>query len=245
MTLLEIENLHAEVRGREIIKGLDLKINCGEVHAVMGPNGAGKTTLANLIMGNPNYKITAGKILFKGKNIVGLPVNERAKLGVFQSFQYPEEIPGVTVRNFLKLAYDILHPNEKKSVFDFGDMLLRVANKLKIDSSFLDRDINVGFSGGERKKIEILQLNILKPQLAVLDETDSGLDIDALKIVAKGVNNILSSGVSVLLITHYNRILEYINPNFVHVFVNGRIVKTGGPEIAKVLEAKGYESFAY
>lgn len=243
MALLKISNLHAKVDDKEVIKGLNIEINYGEVHAVMGPNGAGKTTLANLIMGNPKYEITAGEILFNGKNIIGMPVNERARLGIFQSFQYPEEIPGVTVRNFLKLAYDIIHPNEKMSIFDFGDMLIEIADRLKIDRSFLDRYINVGFSGGERKKSEILQLNVLKPELAVLDETDSGLDIDALRIVAEGINNVIGPDIGVLLITHYQRILDYVKPHFVHVFINGKIVKTGGPEVAKALEIEGYESF--
>ncbi len=244
MRLLKIIDLHARVGEKEVIKGLNLEIDYGEVHAIMGPNGAGKTTLANLIMGNPNYKITSGEILFEEKNIINLSVDERAKLGIFQSFQYPEEIPGVTVRNFLKVAYDALHPNEKISVFDFGDKLLKIAKSLKIDPVFLDRYLNVGFSGGERKKLEILQLNVLKPKLAILDEADSGLDIDALKIVSKGINAVLNENTSVLVITHYNRILEYVKPQFVHVFVNGRIVKTGGPMIAEELEARGYDSFA-
>ncbi len=243
MALLKISNLHAKVNDKEVIKGLNIEINYGEVHTVMGPNGAGKTTLANLIMGNPKYEITAGEILFDGKNIIGMPVNERAQLGIFQSFQYPEEIPGVTVRNFLKLAYDTIHPNEKMSIFDFGDMLIKMSDQLKIDRSFLDRYINVGFSGGERKKSEILQLNILKPKLAVLDETDSGLDIDALKVVAEGINNVIGPDIGILLITHYQRILDYVKPHFVHVFIDGKIVKTGGPEVAKELEIEGYESF--
>ena len=244
MTLLKISDLHAKVNDKKVINGLNLEINYGEVHAIMGPNGAGKTTLANLIMGNPKYQITSGKILFNGMNIIDTPVNVRAQLGIFQSFQYPEEIPGVTVRNFLKLAYDITHPNEKMSAFDFGDMLIKMAERLKIDKAFLDRYINVGFSGGERKKSEILQMNVLKPKLAILDETDSGLDIDALKIVAEGINNIVGPNIGVLIITHYQRILDYVKPKFVHVFVDGKIVKTGGEEVAKELETKGYESFA-
>ena len=244
MTLLKVSDLHAKVNDKKVINGLNLEINYGEVHAIMGPNGAGKTTLANLIMGNPRYQITSGKILFNGRNIIDTPVNVRAQLGIFQSFQYPEEIPGVTVRNFLKLAYDITHPNEKMSAFDFGDMLIKMAERLKIDKAFLDRYINVGFSGGERKKSEILQMNVLKPKLAILDETDSGLDIDALKIVAKGINNIVGPNIGVLIITHYQRILDYVKPKFVHVFVDGKIVKTGGEEVAKELETKGYESFA-
>ena len=244
MTLLKISDLHAKVNDKKVINGLNLEINYGEVHAIMGPNGAGKTTLANLIMGNPKYQITSGEILFNGRNIIDAPVNVRAQLGIFQSFQYPEEIPGVTVRNFLKLAYDITHPNEKMSAFDFGDMLIKMAERLKIDKAFLDRYINVGFSGGERKKSEILQMNVLKPKLAILDETDSGLDIDALKIVAEGINNIVGPNIGVLIITHYQRILDYVKPKFVHVFVDGKIVKTGGEEVAKELETKGYESFA-
>ncbi len=244
MALLKMIDLHARINGKEIIKGLNLEVNYGEVHAIMGPNGAGKTTLANLIMGSPKYEITSGKIVFDGKNVTTLPANERAKLGIFQSFQYPEEIPGVSVRNFLKLAYDILHPNKKIGVFDFERKLNDVARHLKIDGSFLNRYVNVGFSGGERKKLEILQLNVLKPKFAVLDETDSGLDIDALRIVANGINNVIGPNVGVMLITHYQRILDYIKPHFVHVFIDGKIVKTGGLEVAKELENEGYESFA-
>ncbi len=240
--LLEIRNLHVEVEGKEVLKGLNLNINPGETHAIMGPNGAGKTTLASTIMGNPKYVITDGDILFEGKSILEMTVDERAKFGIFQSFQYPEEIPGVKLRNFLKLAYDTVHPDKKLSVFDFGDLIVKQADKLKIDRSFLDRYINVGFSGGERKKSEILQLNVLNPKLAVLDETDSGLDIDALKIVSDGIKNFANPKVSVLIITHYQRILDHVKPDFVHVFMNGKIVKTGGMEIASELESNGYES---
>ncbi len=240
--LLEIRNLHVEVEGKEVLKGLNLNINPGETHAIMGPNGAGKTTLASTIMGNPKYVITDGDILFEGKSILEMTVDERAKSGIFQSFQYPEEIPGVKLRNFLKLAYDTVHPDKKLSVFDFGDLIVKQADKLKIDRSFLDRYINVGFSGGERKKSEILQLNVLNPKLAVLDETDSGLDIDALKIVSDGIKNFANPKVSVLIITHYQRILDHVKPDFVHVFMNGKIVKTGGMEIASELESNGYES---
>lgn len=240
--LLEIKDLYVEIDGREVLKGLDLSINPGEIHAIMGPNGAGKTTLASTIMGNPKYTVTNGDILFEGKSVLEMAVNERAKLGIFQSFQYPEEISGVKLRNFLKLAYDTMNPDKKLSVFDFGDLIIKQADKLRIDRSFLDRYINVGFSGGERKKSEILQLNVLKPKLAVLDETDSGLDIDALKIVSEGIKNFASPKVGVLLITHYQRILDHVKPDFVHVFMNGKIVKTGGMEIASELESKGYES---
>ncbi len=240
--LLEIRNLFAEIEGKKVLKGLNLSINPGEIHAIMGPNGAGKTTLANVIMGNPKYTVTNGDVLFDGKSILKMTVDERAKFGIFQSFQYPEEIPGVRLRNFLKLAYDTTHPDEKLSVFDFGDLLIKQADKLKIDRSFLDRYINVGFSGGEKKKSEILQLNLLKPRLAILDETDSGLDIDALKIVSKGIESFINPKVGILLITHYQRVLDQIEPDFVHVFVNGKIVKTGGMEIAAELESKGYES---
>lgn len=241
MEILKIVDLHAFIDEKEIIKGINITVNSNEIHAIMGPNGAGKTTLINVIMGNPKYKISSGDILFKGKSILGLSVDERAKLGIFQSFQYPEEIAGVTFMNFLKLAYEKVHPEKQMKVLEFGDMLIKTADSLKIDHDFLKRYVNFGFSGGERKKSEILQLNILNPQIALLDETDSGLDIDALRIVSNGINRAFENGMSVLLVTHYKRILDYVKPNFVHVFVDGRIIKTGGMEIAEELEKNGYE----
>ncbi len=241
MEILKIVDLHVSVGEKEIIKGINITINSNEIHAIMGPNGAGKTTLINAIMGNPNYKVSSGDILFKGKSILNLSVDERARLGIFQSFQYPEEISGVTFINFLRLAYEKVHPEKRMNVLEFGDMLLKTADSLKIDHDFLKRYVNLGFSGGERKKSEILQLNVLKPQIALLDETDSGLDIDALRVVSEGINRATENGMSVLLVTHYKRILDYVRPDFVHIFMDGKIIKTGGIEIAEELERNGYE----
>ncbi len=241
MEILKIADLHAFIEEKEVIKGVNLTVNTNEIHAIMGPNGAGKTTFINVIMGNPKYKISSGDILFKGKSILNLSVSERARLGIFQSFQYPEEISGVTFMNFLKLAYEKVHPEKQMNVLEFGDMLLKTADSLKIDRDFLKRYVNLGFSGGERKKSEILQLNVLNPQIALLDETDSGLDIDALKVVSDGINHAAEMGMSVVLVTHYKRILDYVKPNFVHIFIDGQIIKTGGIEIAEELEKSGYE----
>ncbi len=242
MELIKIVDLHASVGEKEVLKGVNLTVNENEVHAVMGPNGAGKTTLINVIMGNPKYNVTSGDVLFEGKSILKMTVDERARLGIFQSFQYPEEISGVTFINFLRLAHEKIHPDEKMGVLEFGDMLLKTADFLKIDRDFLKRYVNLGFSGGERKKAEILQLSVLNPRVALLDETDSGLDIDALRIVSEGINRAVNSGISVLLVTHYRRILDYVRPQFVHVFIDGRIIKTGGFEIAEELEKNGYGS---
>ncbi len=242
MEFIKIVDLHASIGEKEVLKGVNLTVNENEVHAVMGPNGAGKTTLINVIMGNPKYNVTSGDVLFEGKSILKMTVDERARLGIFQSFQYPEEISGVTFINFLRLAHEKIHPDEKMGVLEFGDMLLKTADFLKIDRDFLKRYVNLGFSGGERKKAEILQLSVLKPRVALLDETDSGLDIDALRIVSEGINRAVNSGISVLLVTHYRRILDYVRPQFVHVFIDGRIIKTGGFEIAEELEKNGYES---
>ncbi|BBJ27873.1 FeS assembly ATPase SufC [Athalassotoga saccharophila] len=241
MELIKIIDLHASIGEREVIKGVNLEVNKDEVHAIMGPNGAGKTTLINVIMGNPKYKVTSGDILFEGKSIINLSVDERARLGIFQSFQYPEEISGVTFMNFLRLAYEKMHPDKKMSVLEFGDMMVKIADSLKMDHDFLKRYVNLGFSGGERKKSEILQLSALNPKLALLDETDSGLDIDALRIVSEGINNASKKGMSIVLVTHYKRILDYVRPKFVHIFMDGRIVKTGGIELAEELERSGYE----
>ena len=242
--MLTIENLHAEVEGRTILNGIDLNVKAGEVHAIMGPNGSGKSTLSSVIAGNEDYDVTQGKILFKGKDLSGLDPEERAHLGIFLSFQYPVEIPGVTVTNFIKTA---INANRKaKSLTDLGasELLKKIREKstlLDIDSKFLSRSLNEGFSGGEKKRNEIFQMAMLEPTLAILDETDSGLDIDALKIVANGVNKFKAKENAVVVITHYQRLLEYIVPDFVHVLFGGKIVKSGTKELAHELEAKGYD----
>ena len=239
---LIIKDLHINVEGKEIVKGLNLEMNEGEIVALMGPNGSGKSSLANVIMGNPRYQVTKGKILYKGKNILELKVDERAKLGLFLSFQYPQEIPGVTLSNFLRTAYNSLNEN-KISLLDFKKLLEEKMSLLKMDKSFMSRYLNEGFSGGEKKRAEILQLAVLNPQLAILDETDSGLDVSSLKVVANGINKIKNSQNSFLLITHYNRILQYIKPNKVYIMVDGRIVKEGNAELADEIEKHGYEKF--
>ena len=242
--MLTIENLHAEVEGRAILNGIDLNVKAGEVHAIMGPNGSGKSTLSSVIAGNEDYDVTQGKILFKGKDLSGLDPEERAHLGIFLSFQYPVEIPGVTVTNFIKTA---INANRKAQGFsDLGasELLKKIREKstlLDIDSKFLSRSLNEGFSGGEKKRNEIFQMAMLEPTLAILDETDSGLDIDALKIVANGVNKFKAKENAVVVITHYQRLLEYIVPDFVHVLFGGKIVKSGTKELAHELEAKGYD----
>lgn len=236
---LEIKDLHVEIEGKEIIKGLNLTINTGETHAIMGPNGSGKSTLSNTLMGHPKYKITKGSIHFDGKDITVLKTNERAKLGIFLSFQYPAEIPGVTLSNFLFTAYKSVYGNI--SPMEFSKILKEKMEFLKFNPEFAKRHLNEGFSGGEKKRCEILQMSILNPKLAILDETDSGLDIDALKTVSNGINA-KNEETSVLLITHYQRILKYVTPNFVHVYIDGKIVKSGGKELAEELEAKGYET---
>ena len=238
---LIIKDLHVSVEGQKILNGVDLVVRKGEVCALMGPNGAGKSTLGYALMGHPKYTIDKGEVWYKGKSILELAPDERAKLGLFLSFQYPQEIPGVSVSNFLRTAHNAVKP-QQISVPDFVKLLKEKMKLLKIDDSFSRRYLNEGFSGGEKKRAEILQLAVLQPEMAILDETDSGLDIDSLKIVAQGVNTLLGPNMGVLIITHYQRILNYITPDRVHVMVKGRIVKSGGKELAHELEAKGYEA---
>ncbi|MFL2601493.1 MAG: Fe-S cluster assembly ATPase SufC [Flavobacteriaceae bacterium] len=242
--MLTIENLHSEVEGRTILNGIDLNVKAGEVHAIMGPNGSGKSTLSSVIAGNEDYDVTQGKILFKGKDLSGLDPEERAHLGIFLSFQYPVEIPGVTVTNFIKTAINANRKAQGLSDLGASELLKKIREKstlLDIDSKFLSRSLNEGFSGGEKKRNEIFQMAMLEPTLAILDETDSGLDIDALKIVANGVNKFKAKENAVVVITHYQRLLEYIVPDFVHVLFGGKIVKSGTKELAHELEAKGYD----
>jgi Fe-S cluster assembly ATP-binding protein len=249
---LVIRNLHVNVEGQEILKGLDLEINRGEIHAIMGPNGSGKSTLANTLMGHPAYEVTQGEIWFKGQNVVELSPDERSRLGLFLAFQYPSAIPGVSVANFLRTAMnarqerpDAASKGNGKgqgiSMREFRQMLKDKMAMLKMDPSFARRYLNDGFSGGEKKRMEILQMAMLQPEIAVLDETDSGLDIDALRIVSEGVNQLMSPNLGVLVITHYQRILNYIKPEHVHILVQGRIIMSGGPELALELEDRGYE----
>ncbi len=239
-TLLEIKDLRASIEGKEILKGLSLTINKGEVHAIMGPNGSGKSTLANVLMGNPSYEITGGEILFKGQRLNDLAPDERARLGLFLAFQYPVAIPGVTMVNFLRQALNAQR-GEEVPIREFRERLFQKMDLLKMDQEFARRYVNDGFSGGEKKRAEMLQLAMLEPSLAVLDETDSGLDIDALRTVAEGVNTLMNPEMGLLLITHYQRLLNYIRPQFVHVLIDGRIVRSGGPELALELEEKGYD----
>jgi Fe-S cluster assembly ATP-binding protein len=242
--MLTIENLHAQVEGKAILKGIDLDVKAGEVHAIMGPNGSGKSTLSSVIAGNEDYEVTKGKILLKGEDLEELDAEERAHKGIFLSFQYPVEIPGVTVTNFIKTA---INANRKAKGLDempASELLKKIREKSKlldIDSKFLSRSLNEGFSGGEKKRNEIFQMAMLEPALAILDETDSGLDIDALKIVANGVNKLKGKDNAVVVITHYQRLLDYIVPDFVHVLYDGKIVKSGTKELAHELEAKGYD----
>lgn len=242
--MLIIKNLHANVEGKEILKGIDLEIRVGEIHAIMGPNGSGKSTLANVLAGNKGYEVTEGKIWFEGKNLLEMEPEERAREGVFLAFQYPIEIPGVTNATFLKTAI-----NEKRKHLglpeltpkEFLDLMKEKAKILGMDDSLISRSVNVGFSGGEKKRNEIFQLLMLNPKLAILDETDSGLDIDALKIVANGVNVFHNENNAVIVVTHYQRLLNYIVPDYVHVLSKGKIVKSGGKELALELEEKGYD----
>jgi Fe-S cluster assembly ATP-binding protein len=246
MSELVIKNLHVSIDGKEILKGLDLTVEQGKIHAIMGPNGTGKSTLAYTLMGHPHYEVTDGEVWFKGENILELEADERSRLGLFLAFQYPVAIPGVTVANFLRTAINSRrraeNPDDKGiSIPDFRKLLKDRMDLLKMDHSVAGRYLNDGFSGGEKKRAEILQLATLKPEIAILDETDSGLDIDALRIVADGVNALTGSDLGVLVITHYQRLLNYIKPDYVHIMLGGRIVESGGPDLALHLEEQGYD----
>jgi Fe-S cluster assembly ATP-binding protein len=250
LALLELKNLHVALEdGTEIVKGVDLAVSPGEVHAVMGPNGSGKSTLAYALMGHPAYEITEGQLFFDGEDLTQAGADERAQKGLFLAFQYPHAIPGVTVTSFLRSAINAIRKARNGGVDDpipvkeFRTELLSAMDRLKVPRELASRYLNDGFSGGEKKRVEILQMAMLEPRIAVLDETDSGLDIDALKIVAGGVKDLVGPSMGALVITHYQRILNYIKPDFVHVFVDGRIVEEGGPELAHKLEAEGYEAF--
>ena len=246
--ILKITGLHAKVAEEDlpILKGVDLTLGKGEIHAIMGPTGSGKSTLAKVLAGHPGYEATAGEVEFNGGGLLDLEPDERSRAGIFLAFQYPVDIPGVSIANFLRTAVQAHLPeDEELDLFDFQDMLLERMELLEMDPSFAERHVNDGFSGGEKKRNEILQMAVLKPGLALMDETDSGLDIDALKIVAAGVNKLAEENpdMTVLLITHYQRLLDYIKPHFVHVMVDGRIVRSGGPDIALELEEEGYKSW--
>ncbi len=242
--ILSIENLTANVDDTQILNGLNLEIKAGEIHAIMGPNGSGKSTLSKVLAGHPAYTVTGGKVTYKGENLFDLEPQDRARSGVFLAFQYPLEIPGVSNLDFLRVAYNSRQKHlglEELDVFDFDELVQAKLDIVKMNPAFLSRSVNEGFSGGEKKRNEILQMAILQPSLAILDETDSGLDIDALKIVANGVNQLSNKDNSMLVITHYQRLLDYIIPDFVHVMANGQILTSGGKELALELEAKGYD----
>jgi Fe-S cluster assembly ATP-binding protein len=242
--VLEIRDLHASVDGNEILKGISLTVNKGEVHAIMGPNGSGKSTLAKVLAGHPSYEVTGGTVSYEGTNLLEMSPDERARAGVFMAFQYPIEVPGVSNAQFLRLAYNERRKHvgeEELDPLEFKDLLTERAKLVEMDASFMSRSVNEGFSGGEKKRNEILQMAVLQPTLAILDETDSGLDIDALRIVAGGVNQLHTPENAVILVTHYQRLLNYIVPDFVHVLAGGRIAREGGKELALELEAKGYD----
>ncbi|MBP5690966.1 MAG: Fe-S cluster assembly ATPase SufC [Bacteroidaceae bacterium] len=242
--MLKIENLHAGIDGKEILKGINLEVKAGEVHAIMGPNGSGKSTMSNVLVGHPTYQVTEGKVTFKGKDLLAMSAEERSHEGLFMSFQYPVEIPGVSMTNFMRTAI-----NEKRKALgeeplppsEFLKLVKEKRDLVKLDAKFMNRAVNEGFSGGEKKRNEIFQMAMLEPSLSILDETDSGLDIDALRIVADGVNRLKSADTSVIVITHYQRLLDYIKPDVVHVLYKGRIIKTAGPELALELEERGYD----
>jgi Fe-S cluster assembly ATP-binding protein len=243
MATLEIRDLHVSVEDKEILRGVDLNVRAGETHALMGPNGSGKSTLAYAVAGHPKYTVTGGEVLLDGESVLDMTVDERARAGLFLAMQYPVEVPGVSVSNFLRTAVTAVR-GEAPKLRDFAKELRGAMADLQIDPAFAQRNLNEGFSGGEKKRHEILQLEMLKPKIAVLDETDSGLDIDALKVVSEGVNRFREGGeTGVLLITHYTRILRYVKPDFVHVFSAGRVVEEGGSELADLLESEGYEKF--
>jgi len=242
--VLEIRDLHATVDGKEILRGINLTINKGEIHAIMGPNGSGKSTLAKILAGHPAYEVTKGEVLYEGRNLLELEPDERAREGVFLAFQYPVEVPGVSNAQFLRLAYNEKRKHlgeEELDPLEFKDLLAERAKVVEMDAGLMSRSVNEGFSGGEKKRNEILQMAVLEPKLAVLDETDSGLDIDALRIVSEGVNKLRTPENAVVLVTHYQRLLNYIVPDHVHVLYKGRIVRTGGKELALELEEKGYD----
>lgn len=241
--ILLVENLNVTVEGKPILRGIDLKILPGEIHAIMGPNGSGKSTLANVLMGKAGYEITEGRIFYKGTEIVDLSPDERARMGMFLAFQYPTEVPGVSVVNFLRTAYNAVHADKKLGPLEFRKYLQTRMDLLDVSDSMINRYVNSGFSGGERKRAEVLQMAVLDPELAILDETDTGLDIDALKEVSAGVNKLHNDKRGLLIITHYQRLLNYIEPHFVHVLIGGRIIRSGGKDLAMDLEAKGYEQF--
>ena len=246
MSELVVKNLHVKIEDKEILRGVDLTVKQGEIHAIMGPNGTGKSTLAYTLMGHPNYEVIEGEVWFKGQNILELQPDERARMGLFLAFQYPVSIPGVTVANFLRSALNArrraVNPEDKGvPIPEFRKMLKEQMTLLKMDHTFAGRYLNEGFSGGEKKRAEILQMAALKPEIGILDETDSGLDIDALRIVADGVNALMSSDMGVLVITHYQRLLNYIKPHFVHIMLDGKIVESGGPDLALHLEEQGYD----
>ena len=241
MSVLEVKDLHATVEGKEILKGVNLKMSTGEIHAIMGPNGTGKSTLSSTIMGDPAYKITKGDILLNGKSIIDLPVDERARMGLFLAMQYPQEIPGVTNAEFVKSAINARRPKDDPiPLMDFIKRLDETLETLDMSEEMADRYLNEGFSGGEKKRNEIMQMMMIRPEFAILDEIDSGLDIDALKVVSRGVNQMRGDNFGSLIITHYQRLLNYIVPDYVHVMMDGQLVKTGGPDLAIRLEKEGY-----
>jgi Fe-S cluster assembly ATP-binding protein len=240
---LEVKDLHASVEGKEILKGVDLTVQQGETHALMGPNGSGKSTLAYTLLGHPKYHVTSGQVLIDGQDILALSTDKRVKKGLFLAFQYPVSVQGVSMFSFLRAAYNAAHtkdPKEPPTIFDFREAVAEKLKMLDMDNSFLTRYLNEGFSGGEKKRAEILQMALMQPKFAVLDETDSGLDIDALRIVAEGINKVAGPETGVLLITHYQRILKYVKPQFVHVMYQGKIIQSGGEDLSRLLEERGY-----
>ncbi len=242
--MLKIDNLHAGINGKEILKGINLEVGAGQVHAIMGPNGSGKSTMSNVLVGHPAYQVTDGSVIFKGKNLLEMTPEQRAHEGLFMSFQYPVEIPGVSMTNFMRAAVNARRAYNRQEPISASDFLKLMRQKREfvgLDAKFMNRSVNEGFSGGEKKRNEIFQMALLEPSLSILDETDSGLDIDALRIVAEGVNRLKSADTSVIVITHYQRLLDYIKPDIVHVLYAGRIIKTAGPELALELEQRGYD----